>query len=360
VGHGDTPEEETEEREPKARLFGMVTKEVSLVDRAANARTFLMTKRDAPMAGKQVAKTKTPIAKGPEQGTAESAAANAGAPPGGGPDGTGAPTQSGEGATKDGDGKLPPMQPQVKDALLQALTSLAEKIVDVGDQVKGADTDDKATGNPVAPSILEALGEVSQGISSLLAQYGGEGATAPAAAKDLDGVTENGGVTAQGAQKAADDDKEMAEKVAKLLDAALTKAGRKMAKERLARLTSAISSLSQIARELRTEKNAKTAKVAKSAAAAGSAKELEDVLSLVEELGEALSKSNREHASEKQGLVAKIATLERTVLGKNSLESEAPPGTPTPVEKSVSWPLDMNHPIARPQTAATDFAAPRR
>jgi hypothetical protein len=347
VGDTDQSEEETEEPEgAKARLFGMVVREVSFVDRPANKRPFLLTKKDRTMA-----KGKTAVAKGPEQGAAEGAAAAAGAAPGGGADGAGAPTQGGTGTdAASSKEKLPALQPQVKDALVAALSSLAEKIVDVADQVKGADSDPKAAGPAVPESVLKALGEASQMMTSLIAQYGGQPANA-GATKDLEGQSENGGVTSQGAQKATKDPDD--EDLEKRLRAVVAKAGRKMAKERLSRLNSAISSLSQIARELKTEKLGKSAGAAVVPPAfAGLEKELAEITSALEEITKAEESGKTEIAE----LRVKCADLEKRVGPRNSGE---PDGGSTIAPRAVSWPMDMSRPIA-PRGPATDFAAPRR
>ena len=346
---GEVNEKDGENEEPegaKARLFGMVVREVSLVDRAANQRTFLVTKRD-PMPGK------TNVTKGPEQGTAENAAAAAGTPPGGSsPDGAGAPTQGGQGAAAGTKEKLPPMQPQVKDQLMAALSSIAEEIVDLADQVKAADSDEKATGPAVPESVVTAIGAVSQKLSALLAQYGGQPAGDGKTKADLDGVSENGGVTAQGSQKSADEKKKDAEEMAKALAAYVAKAGRKMAKERLQRLNAAISSLSQIARELKTEKVRKNAGAVHVADRA-IARELAEVSATLEEL----TKSSESIVADNAKLRSELAEMAKRVGPRNANPTEAPSGTAP--ARGVSWPIDLNNPI-RAKSDRTDFAGARR
>ncbi len=341
-------DDETEEPEgAKARLFGMVVNEVSFVDRAANKRTFLVTKRAPEMTTKKnaapVAKNTppaaaaAPVAKdGPQQGGAEDAAAAAGAKPGGGPDGAPAPAQAGG----EGAGKLPPMQPQVKDALTSALASLAEKAVDIADLVKGAETDDKADGQ-VPEGVASALKELSQMVSNVVGQYAGGGGEAGKAG-DLSGVTENGGVGAQGAQKADDE-------LEKMCVAILEKAGKKMAKERLARFATALNSLAQIHRELKVSKSAggrRPGAEAFRAELAAIADTLDTVTSSHEELQKSVASLRAENAE-----LRKRAGVRNSEAGDGT-------GPGAPVAKSaVHWPLDMNNPRTA-KGPATAFTAP--
>jgi hypothetical protein len=360
-----TPGEE--ELSPTHRLFGIFVKEVSLVDRAANKRKFLVTKRD-PMPKANVTKAATPktpaaktaapaaVAKGPEQGAAETAGDTAGQTPGGGPDGAGAPAQSGAPA----EGALPAMQPQAKDQLLSAITGLASKLVDVADMVKDAPTDEKATGPAVPESVLGSLKEIGTALQGMLAQYAGggdasaEGAAPAEAAKDLDGVTENGGVTAQGTQKAKDPEPGKDEE-------AVEKAGRKMAKERLNRLSQILSALSGIYRELNADKTAKgaTAPVTKNAKVeAGEVVELAkaDLDTMLLTVDEAARRIEAAEAQVKK-LTADNAELRKSVGAPNSVG----PGEIAKARSSsatVAWPLDMNAPVKK--TPDFGSAAARR
>ena len=325
VGPGGVEEPEG----AKARLFGMVVREVSFVDRAANQRKFLLTKGET-MAGKAA----TTISKSP-------------APAAGVPVATD-PAATANSATADGStaaAKLPAMQPQVKDQLLAALSSLAEQLIDISNQVKDAETDEKATGPAVPADTLASLGQVSQGISSLIAQYGGSPATetTTASTKVLEGITDNGGPDQQGAQKAAE--------LEKAFTAMLEKAGRKMAKERMARLNQAISTLSQISRELKTEKGAA---LAKSMGVTGA--DLNEIVSTLE----TLTKAHKDQATENASLRAKVSELEKAVGPRNGDEPDVEPSaTLEKAARPVAWPINMNRPIA-PKSAATDFAAGRR
>lgn len=348
----EVTEEEAAPEGAKARLFGMLVNEVSLVDRAANKRRFLVTKRDEPMSTKTKT-TPAPVAKtegagaaaappavakdGPTQGTAETAADAAGAKPGGGPPGQPAPAQT-------SDGELPPMQPQTKDALISALASIAEKTVDLVDLLKKATTDEKAPGTVPEPvtAQLKALGDM---FTSVMGQYAGGGATTDKAG-DLAGVTENGGVTAQGAQKAADGDDEM-EKAIKSL---VAKAGKKMAKERLTRFAQALNMLAQIHRELKVAKAAAGAPApARASLPAGAATELTAIVEALEGLTTAHETLRKAHDT----LAAENVELRKRGGVRNSEAGDGlRPPAPT---REVHWPLDMNNPRTA-KSSATNFA----
>jgi hypothetical protein len=343
VPGAETPDA-SDDKDATHRLFGIFVKEVSLVDRAANKRTFLVTKRDTTMAKA----AKTTVAKGPEQGAAETAADAAGSPPGGGPDGAGAPTQGGTGDATEG--KLPAMQPQAKDALLQALMGLATKLVDVSDMVKDAPTDENAAGPALPPSVAKELTEISQALNGMLAQAG----TAPAAdgagasqTKDLEGASENGGVVAQGSQKSE-----------AAIVAGVEKAGRKMAKERLSRLATVLSTLSGIYRELNTEKGAAVAKAAVPPGAVAITKgEIDSMVGMLEELTKARETDRKDIVAAQEtirGLTAANAELAKRTGAPNSLSVEGGGGGGAGGGGSVGWPMDMN------SAPKTNGAAARR
>lgn len=343
------------------RLFGIFVKEVSLVDRAANKRRFLVTKRDttmpkpaAPKAPKvTVAKNAGAVAKGPEQGGAETAADAAGAAPGGGADGAGAPTQGGTGAPADG--ALPSMQPQVKDQILAAIEGLAMKLLDIADAVKGAEADEKATGPAVPPAVMGDLKEVAQAMAGMVAQYGGEGAgdgaatTAAAAAaapptqtKDLEGTSENGGVQAQGTQKGT-----------------VAKAGRKMAKERLARLSQVLSALSGIYRELNSEKAMKAALAKRAGPKAGDVIEISKAdLDAIFATADAINAEAKGLETRAAALTRENAELRKSVGAPNALPGELSTARPSAPSAGVHWPMDLNAP--KKQTPNFGSAARRQ
>lgn len=137
---------------PKSRLTDIVTNEVSLVDRAANRRKFLITKRDAGMATKLVADGRggfTEVAK--EEGDA--------------PDtDKGEPTakDAGEGKPAEAEGKPAEGKPADSEGnadlekAVKMLGAMAERVLDV------------------AKSIRDGKGEIPQSFDEELASMAGE------------------------------------------------------------------------------------------------------------------------------------------------------------------------------------------
>jgi len=329
------------------RLLGMVVQEVSLVDRAANKRKFLIMKRD-PMATANVKKDDT----------------------------AGAPAMPG-GDNQPSAEKLPAMQAQVKDALLAALTAAGEKLVNLATAVREADVSDAQVDPPVAASVTGEIGEIASMLQGLASQYGGAATAgdgkaaappagapaAPAKASGLPGVSENGAQDEQGEQKRD------AEAVAKALavlkahtqgkpmtlkaeDAAtvlkalepLEKAGRKMAKERLERFRKAMDLLAGILKELSLDRTRKSAGAPPTTVTL-KADEARALLETSEQLVAELRKRDAELASIKTQLHA----VKKAAQPSNSLPAE---GAPAPAP--VSWPLDMNRKIA-PKSPSTNF-----
>lgn len=291
------------------RLLGMVVEEVSLVDRAANQRVFLIVKRNEAMPSKVKKDDAAPNADGSTPPPADAAG--------------GAPLS---------------MQAQVKDQLLAALTSAAEKLVSVANMVKDATVSDQAVDPAVPDSVIGAIGEVAQMLSGVASQYAGNAAAGDAAGatgadqtKDqagtpgnLGGITDNGGV-----QKAA---------------ALLEKAGRKMAKERLERFRKAIDILAGLLKELSIDNMRKGASLVNpNAPVTMTHAQAAELLSGVE----ALTKRTQDQATALATANAEIAKLSKRVPAPNSAQPENPPREVKP----IAWPLDLNRPIS-PTTVA--------
>lgn len=323
------------------RLLGMLVEEVSVVDAAANQRKFLVVKKDT-MA--QTRKDDT---------------AAAPAMPGGSPSTT--------------PEKLPAMQAQVKDALLSALTSAAEKLMSIATAVKEAETTDGEATPPVAESVTASLGELASMLAGLQSQYGGKatkeeaqpepGTTVEPAKSDLSGVTENGAAGDQGAQKrdamakALDglrksNGKDVTIKSADVMAilkgietmSPVAKVGRKMAKERLERFRKAMDLLASIMKELmndagRTNKSAgpATPGVTSSPSATGHVVlKAGDAAALVASV-DALMNSIKTKDEQIAGLQRAAKKLGATVQESQSLPAEG--RAPT---APVAWPMDMN------------------
>lgn len=316
------------------RLLGMVVGEVSLVDRAANKRKFLVVKRDGMATTVQKDQT-----------------AAAPAMPGG--DNQPAPA------------KLPAMQAQVKDSLTAALTAACEKLVSLAQSIKEADVTDQQADPAVPSSVTGEIGEIASMLAGISSQYGGtaaapEGkAATPTKGGDLAGITENGGADQQGEQKrdAAAVTKAHAlftqvfakggpgKPITLKADDALvlykglevvSKAGRKMAKERLDRFRKAMDMLAGILKELASDKVRKAAQPTGLAAfvklPATEAAELAEGL-------EALTKAVTERDAKIVQLSEQVTQLRKAAPPSNALTPEGN----RPAPRDVQWPVDMNH-----------------
>lgn len=140
-------------RRAKARLSGMLTEAVGIVDKAANGEEFLVVKRAemGDAAGAETGVQKTAKAEG-DAGAAAAATdvATAG---------------SGAAQAQKAPMKLPAA---AKEAMLTGLSGALEKLSAVADMVNGAEVDDAA---PVPPELGQALGEVA----AILTGLGGGG-----------------------------------------------------------------------------------------------------------------------------------------------------------------------------------------
>jgi hypothetical protein len=339
------------------RLLGMVVQEVSLVDRAANKRTLLLIKRDEKMS----IVTKDDTAAAPAM-----------------------PGASSQPAPE----KLAPMQAQVKDQLLQALTAAAEKIVALANQVKEAETTEQQATPAVPASVTGEITETASMLSGLAAQFGGKTAAAdpaapaaappaappgaptePEKAASLDGISENGGQDQQGEQKrdadavakayaiavkatnvktgaitlkGADMGTMLAAfKVVAKTHSGIQKAGKKMAKERLDRFRKAMDMLAGIMKELTAEGIRKSA----GAPSRGMVLTPEDGRALLGILEEAAT-LNKAQSTELAALRKRNAVLERSAGAPNSgAPALALPGDyvgQRQTAKDVVWPMDMN------------------
>lgn len=277
------------------RLMGMSVHEVSLVDRAANKRHFLIVKRDEMSEQTQTTETGAPAATKDESGGAGEATAKAG------------------------------MQAQVKDELLAALTSACERLVTVAQSVKDSEVSDAPVEPAVPTEIVGAIGEVAEMLKGLASQYGA--AAAPPA-------TETPAEAAPPGDQAADPAKSGDE-------VQVGKAGRRMAKERLERFRKALDLLVGIMKEISFEATRKRAPA--------SPPEGDNVMvskATIAEINAALSTAVE--VAQKQETV--IADLQKQVADLKKaapLPRSLPAGDETQVTKSgqVAWPLDMNRPL---------------
>lgn len=371
-----------EPTKPTHRLARITVQEVSLVDRAANQRRFLLRKKDDM-------KVK---AKPVKKEDAATAAANVA-------DET---SDAGQGTDANSAASGGQIQQQVKEGLTQALAALAEKVVTAANAVDSLQVTDQPADPPVPDAITAQLKGLDEALDQVLSTYGvpdpdggasdagtgaadagsgsvaqsadGAGTPAPggvaekAKAKDDEGMApseqEKSAVeeaiaetTAKGLDVEKNADvvvKSVAARLAINLEAAgvvVAKVGRRMAKKRLETFTKAMDMLLGLMKELRQDANppaaatdAPAAKVGKAAApavpeidAAAVAlvvKSAEDVV----ELAKAKATENDTLRAELAKANARIGTLEKITAVSNTLNVEkASEGKPATV-----WPLDLN------------------
>lgn len=282
----------------------MLVQEVSLVDRAANMRKFILMKRATPM---QVKKEDAGAAAGQ---VAENAAneANAGA------------TGTASGA----------MQAQVKEEVTAALADAAEKILAVATQLDGVEITDQPATPPVPEAVTKQIADLGAALTALATKYG---AAAPANADDTAAATDGS------AGKAAPPPATAPEGV--------MKAGRRMAKERLDRLGKAIDVLIGLMKELRYEdqKRAARSKAKASAKSAGpnaiiTEAEIREMISGAEDVLASHGEITQALATAKADLTA--ARTKINALEKRSTPSNALPADPINAQpKAHVWPDDL-------------------
>lgn len=341
------PTTTAEQKQPTHRLDRMVVQEVSLVDRAANQRRFLVTKKDDSM----------PNAVKKDDGTTTSeagAAAAAGAP-------------AGEGATG-----APAMQQQVKEGLTQALATVAEKLIAIASDVDKIEVSDQAADPPVPAAITDEITGALKLLSDVASKFAPaaepDGAPVIAPEEKVEGAGEDeeptdaeksavvaaeAEIAGKGLELAKHGDvvaKSVATRLSIPLDRAsvvVAKVGRRMAKKRLEQLGKAVDMLISLMKELRYEsqqrqaQKTQTQKSATPIAPAASSEAVERLLGQAESLVSLAKTQADEIGSLKSALGtanAKLAELSNVVTGSNAI----------PVEKSSApvepvWPsFDMN------------------
>jgi hypothetical protein len=364
VGTADDDTLETDE-DGVHRLVRMTVHEVSVVDRAANKRTFLLVKRDTMT---DATKKNDPNA------PAAAAAATPAAPP---VDPASPPAAAAQPAPLK-------LTATVKSTLASALAGVIDKLVAAAKAIETAEVAEKAD---TPAELALAFSEAAKALSEAVSAIGPAAAQAPAAAaaapatKALDAYTELH-VTLQAASsriwQAMDSmSKDPAaasatlKEVAAMIDSAvsmtsgaataapagddvaaaakgLAKVGRRMAKDRLDRFRKAFDMLSDLLKELSDDLTAEAAKqpggdAAPAPGVAPAAKRAPiDPIEAIE-----LAKKSAELAKVQADLAAARADNER--LQKTASASNALPvdGAPIPSPAQVVWPRDMNRPITR-------------
>jgi hypothetical protein len=362
------------------RLRDIVVEEVSLVDRAANKRRFLVVKRSNEMtdgkskgrgkpqegstgaAHRETGKKPKPKQDGDvdkvrprvmraaseedneeddetekarrsrsareeveedEGGDSEAEAAKAASLDGDeeseedGDDGTAGarPKRSGKPAEKADDEDDLVLPSTVKNAVLQVLAQALERLMALANQVKDADEPDDDTDANVPDDFageLEDIGELLEDISEQLADP-----TEKAAGKKP-------GAAKQRAEQAG-----------------VTKAGARMAKDRLDRFQKALELLSSVLKELTEAKtlNEPSAGSAENPLAKrDGAPGLGDLVASVRDLTRVVKRQEDE-----------LVRLQKTRATSNAIPVDG--GSRRREPQDVSWPLDMNRPISRDSVA---------
>lgn len=362
----------TEDDEEKAthRLERMTVAEVSLVDRAANKRRFLITKRNDPTMKPKPVK-KDDAATG--AANAADASTNAGDAP--------AAAASDDASAAGG------MQQQVKELLMTALTGVGEKVIDIAnavDKIEGSDTPaDPAVPAEITTQIADALSAFNDLAKKFAAGGDASASTDAAPASDAASTPDASAVTAAAKEDDEERKKEATPEEKAAVDAAtieiaakglapathadlvvksvaarlrlplekaqtvIAKVGRRMAKKRLEQLSKAIDMLIGLMKELRYDSAKKALEAAagktptNKAAAPEMPAEVTELLKTAESLVEISSTQASELATTKAALAkanGRIAELQKITTGSNALPVEKANQTP----RALAWPMDMN------------------
>jgi hypothetical protein len=307
-------------------LTDIVVEEVSLVDRAANKRKFLVVKRSSEMSTELQA------------------------------DGKGGFTAGAAPVDKAGYGKEPPpkdkkkektkkaleLPPGAKEMMGPILTRATEKITEVLDMVNSssaAEVPEDGTMPGVPEEVWAGLMDAMKLMSQLEALYP-KAAPAPEEGAEYEAEGEGG--------EAEPTEMQMRAQWETLTKRMIQKVGAKMSKDRLSRFEQALSVLGSILGELQTaQANEPAPTMAAPAKAAGpkpapARKQEADLFS--EKLSE-VTKSITGLATVVQRQAADLAAIKKTRGVGNAAQVESSSSREAP--KDVSWPLDMNRPVTR-------------
>ena len=295
------------------RLRDIVVEEVSLVDRAANKRRFLVVKRSDGMSGDDGESGVEKAKKKPAPQDEQTDEAKAKKPP---QDEAADDAEKAKGDTADEASDAEPkpkpkrkadlaLPADLKEALLATLTQAMERLMALANQIKDAGEPDAEADDP---SLPEELGSEIDAIAELLGEA----------------------TTKSGKKRAAKAD--------------VAKGGSRMAKDRLDRFQKAMALLSDILKEI-TQSNEETAAPTAGAAEAGVKKRgpeagspaapgLKELAAGIGELTRVVKRQEEE-----------LTRLRQTRGVSNAIPVDSGGRRAEPQE--VSWPLDMNRPISR-------------
>jgi hypothetical protein len=198
----------------------------------------------------------------------------------------------------------------VKNTVLRALAQALERLMTCANQVKEADAPDDET----TASVPDALTEELEDIGELLEDVGKQLAEPTEKTRDKKPDATSGRST----------------------KADVSKAGRRMAKDRLERFQKALELLAAVLKELTDEKASPTPSAGSAEKPLGK-RESRDVGTLVASVQE-LTRVVKQQGEQ-------LVRLQKTRATSNAIPVE---GTSRRREiQEVSWPLDMNRPITR-------------
>ena len=322
-----------EDDEDVHRLREIVAEEVSLVDRAANKRRFLLLKRDGmtePNAvGAEVTSdgegglTAATTDEGVEKVEGSGDGGDSGETDKAGEDreqqGKAGHIDEEEERRRRGKQKLTIPGP-VKTAITRTLTQASERLASVLEKVKAAETTDEQTSMPVPAEIGRELGQAMNLVRSVGEKYPSPSAKS---AGEGDGDAEGTDVEKRGAR---------------------------MARARMSQLEGAVKMLSELVKELRNEQ--RTSSVGKS--------DGKTVVNKSEPESPTQPASAQSEVLATVGAVAKtVESLSRVVKSQGAklalMSKGVPQSNAIPVNgsgseeslKEVAWPMDMNRPIDR-------------
>jgi len=335
------------------RLEEIEVQEVSLVDRPANKRAFLIVKRSDEMTT-QV----TPDGKGGF--TAANGTAKAGPPPM--PPGAGVPP--GEAAAPPGKkkpkavGKLD-VPPGFKEMMAPMLAKAAEALAALADAVDGStpvDIGDDGEMPMVPGEFSDALNGIMTTLDKLAGMWPSSSGGDMDAGADAADAAEEPPMPSDMQMRAALDNIGKVLGHSGVTKAAIAKVGAKMAKDRFARLQTAYDQLGSLIGELGPQ-------IAPAAAPPGGALKSATAKSDVADPNAAIMKALEAMLAP---IVASVSAVGAVVKKQNAdiatLQKSRNGGNASRVEKSgsrepapdLSWPLDMNSPVTKETVSKTE------
>lgn len=140
----------------KYRLHDIDVEEISLVDRAANKRKFLVVKRSESMTIENQEKVQDPSeAVQPVEQT----------------DGQSSEQPSGEPSVESVEQKMLVLPTPVKEALIRTVTEAVESLVSVGNQIKEAEETTEQIDTPMSAELAREIGKVADMLRGALSKY---------------------------------------------------------------------------------------------------------------------------------------------------------------------------------------------